>query len=585
MRKSASNGRISVQGIAGAHVVLLGFNAAPEETKDLVGFAVRRKAEPDGNSFWLKGQLKLDLGRSGADMDSQSHSTFLHPIQAFLWGDYTVKPAQAYTYLIVPRYLRQGKLASGPPLELTITTEDPALGTHAVIFNRGVAASQAYAREFGNKPPDAVPGRAAYAWLSRGLEEALLDFIGQAKGRGWGLRAAVYEFDYAPVLDAFRAASLRGADVAIVYDDKPGEGKPGTKTTAALSAAGLGEGIVRARKASPSAISHNKFIILLRDGEPVQVWTGSTNISKGGIFGHSNVGHVVRDPGVAKLFLYYWKELNEDPQADVLRGKDEALTPLDASGPPSAGTHAVFSPRSSLEALEWYARLMDQAKSAVFLTAAFGICREFSSVIDKDAPYLKYLLLEKGGKGITLIKRRPSNRVSVGALIEGGVLDEWFAEERLSGLNAHVKYIHTKYMLVDPLSEDPIVIAGSANFSEASTTKNDENMLVIRGDRRVADIYLGEFMRLFLHYKFRSRMSPARPGRASLRAGGAPSLTPDDSWARPYYKADSSKEKERLLFGAEVIAASGGHVWDTTSIRSSSRSLQNRRLTKPKRRM
>ena len=37
-------------------------------------------------------------------------------------------------------------------------------------------------------------------------------------------------------------------------------------------------------------------------------------------------------------------------------------------------------------------------------------------------------------------------------------------------------------MLIDPLSEYSIVITGSANFSDASTERNDENMLVIRGD-------------------------------------------------------------------------------------------------------
>ena len=63
--------------------------------------------------------------------------------------------------------------------------------------------------------------------------------------------------------------------------------------------------------------------------------------------------------------------------------------------------------------------------------------------------------------------------------------DRWL-KEKLSGLNTHVQFIHTKYMLVDPLGDDPIVITGSANFSEASTVRNDENMLVIRGHARVA---------------------------------------------------------------------------------------------------
>jgi phosphatidylserine/phosphatidylglycerophosphate/cardiolipin synthase-like enzyme len=58
-------------------------------------------------------------------------------------------------------------------------------------------------------------------------------------------------------------------------------------------------------------------------------------------------------------------------------------------------------------------------------------------------------------------------------------------------------------MLVDPLSEHPLVVTGSANFSEASTRTNDENMLVIKDNKRVADIYLGEYMRLYSHYAFR----------------------------------------------------------------------------------
>jgi phosphatidylserine/phosphatidylglycerophosphate/cardiolipin synthase-like enzyme len=48
------------------------------------------------------------------------------------------------------------------------------------------------------------------------------------------------------------------------------------------------------------------------------------------------------------------------------------------------------------------------------------------------------------------------------------------------GLNHHVSYIHSKFQLMDPLSADPIVVTGSANFSAASTNDNDENMLVIR---------------------------------------------------------------------------------------------------------
>ena len=51
---------------------------------------------------------------------------------------------------------------------------------------------------------------------------------------------------------------------------------------------------------------HNKFFVLSKDGEPVAVWTGSTNISENGIFGHLNVGHSVEDTDVASAYLTYW---------------------------------------------------------------------------------------------------------------------------------------------------------------------------------------------------------------------------------------------------------------------------------------
>ena len=70
------------------------------------------------------------------------------------------------------------------------------------------------------------------------------------------------------------------------------------------------------------------------------------------------------------------------------------------------------------------------------------------------------------------------NTFAIGAFIRTNKIDGW-VKERLTGLNTNVRYVHNKFMLVDPLSDDPVVVAGSANFSDASTTKNDENMIVV----------------------------------------------------------------------------------------------------------
>ncbi len=118
---------------------------------------------------------------------------------------------------------------------------------------------------------------------------------------------------------------------------------------------------------------------------------------------------------------------------------------------------------------------------------------------------------------------------------------------------ANVHWIHLKFMLVDPLSAHPIVVTGSANFSDASTRRNDENMLVIKDDLRVADIYFGEYMRLYSHYAYREAVKifldqhpSARPEDMALSY-----LAEDGDWTAPYFDpGDRSARMARRLYFA-----------------------------------
>jgi phosphatidylserine/phosphatidylglycerophosphate/cardiolipin synthase-like enzyme len=103
------------------------------------------------------------------------------------------------------------------------------------------------------------------------------------------------------------------------------------------------------------------------------------------------------------------------------------------------------------------------------------------------------------------------------------------------------------------------VITGSANYSDSSTTDNDENTIVFTVDlnasagmalhrealKRVADIYLTEYQRLFTHYVFRAFTQPSTPG---LAASGSRFLTEDPSWITPYLTG--WRAGQRKLFAA-----------------------------------
>jgi phosphatidylserine/phosphatidylglycerophosphate/cardiolipin synthase-like enzyme len=525
MRTPGSGDGLTVLAIAGNHVVLLGFDMerADIEARRVLGFAVRRTRHADGDVRWMTGMKTFETVEANPP-PGVGRSSRRHPFQTFQWADYSVVPDETYTYRVVAMTGLPGSLVGGATVDVVVTTEGVELGRHAIFFNRGAIASQEYARRFQNRPPDEV-GQAAFDWLSRGLVEALEAFIAQA-GPGDAIHGAIFEFENPRVFAALAAARGRGATVAVLYDGDTQK----ASNEAALVGSGL-EDVVAARDRS-GQFAHNKFFVLSRAGIPAEVWTGSTNLSQNGIYGHSNNAHVVRDPDIAATFAAYWALLERDVTRKPTAIGATALTA--APAPPPVGgrdTDVVFSPRTDLAALDWYAELAGDAARALFMTFAFGMDQRFVDVYDRADDVLRFALMEKKGNGATFaqqaatidrIRQLPNTTVAVGARIQLNAFDRWLAEIDRVTAEAHVLYVHTKYMLIDPLGAEPTVVIGSANFSRASTDTNDENMLVIRGNAAVADVYLGEFMRLFTHYAFRE----------SLRFSGA--TTPVEALSRKH---------------------------------------------------
>jgi hypothetical protein len=283
------------------------------------------------------------------------------------------------------------------------------------------------------------------------------------------------------------------------------------------------------------------------------------------------VGHWVRNKKVAEKYRAYWELLSNDPggkeedDRKTVRSKNNELKNSveklqedivfnDKNDIPE-GTTPVFSPRRGISMLESYVKMFDRASDIACVTLAFGINDLFKDYLkdNTDASHISFMLLEKEDKPGKRSKKpfRPIGAKenvykSWGSHIEDD-LYRWSKETSAFslGLNKHVIYIHSKFMLVDPLGNDPVVITGSANFSESSTTDNDENMLIIRGDKRVADIYFTEFNRLFNHYYFRSVYNSTR--EKNITEGESLVLLPDDSWLGKY-KEGKFRYKRVMMF-------------------------------------
>jgi len=575
--------------VTGTNTVSFGIDHADADTKGLLGFAVERSDPAENQRFFMFGFKVFPSVIPHPDKNTIV-KTFDQPVQSFVWDDFTAKDGRTYEYFFHPLKGAPKNLdRSAKPIPIKVRTE-PLFSDleHDIFFNRGVASSQAYAREFENKKPDKLPPdkqAKAREWLSRKLDDAILKFIANAR-KGDTLLCCFYEFRYRPVADALKQAIDRGVNVRIIVDakvnettDKKGvfhESFPREDNIRMIRDAKLPKDNIILREAKPSNIQHNKFMVLLKGKTqvPSEVWTGSTNISDGGIHGQTNVGHWVRDGEVAEQFKAYWELLSGDPGPEAGADRTEAArknkefreavenlheTP-ESFAEVKPGTTPIFSPRSGSTVLDMYAHMVDEAKDLSCITLAFGISDAFKQLLKDNTTnsHISFFLLEKEDKPNPRSKKEfvginAANNVykAWGSFLHDP-LYQWTKETNTKalGLNQHVSYIHSKFLLMDPLTEDPIVVTGSANFSTASTNDNDENMLVIRGSQRVADVYFTEFNRIFYHYYFRSvqeRTLRLHPDQEKKRDQQTLFLAEDDRWLK-LYKPGSLKQKRVEMF-------------------------------------
>ena len=505
----------------------------------------------------------------------ERRSTFEHPIQSFLWGDYSVTPGETVSYVVRPVRGRPAAPEHGTPVEITVRAASESNGEQNVYFNRGAIPSQAFADRFGNVGPNddeiVDPSNEKVRWLSRGLLQGALDYIAQANGPRFELRVAAYEFHYAPILAALREAAGTGAQVRISFDggDQKRDGTiaetaASRSNFAAITAAHLDTaGNVHLRpRTLYSSIPHNKFIVLLENGHPVQVWTGSTNFSSSGFLGQSNVGHVVRLPAVAARFNTYWEALAEDPGTRAFKPRVMEISPSPPAAGPDDGITTIFSPRRA-GMMEWYAERFGAAQSSVMFTAAFGVAPQIAEKLAVDRDFLRFILMERRDSNVTEQEMVESDRDTIVALgsglnrntirfgLPGHRLDQWFKEEEHFRTRGHIFYIHTKYLLLDALGEDPLIFTGSANFSDNSVESNDENMLLLRGApaKQVAETYVAEFSRLFNHLHFRTiAVRRAREQRSRGNARPIALLDPTDGWVASHFRPGTYRDRRRRLF-------------------------------------
>ncbi|WP_157137088.1 phospholipase D-like domain-containing protein [Sphingomonas sp. PAMC 26617] len=514
------------------------------------------------------------------------------PVQKFFWKDVYAKRRGSYRYRIVPLGGTPGNLS---PLAIGALTTNivqltPDHGVLSVYFNRGILATQATAHALDDAHGNleamknealkriADPTDPLRLNLAGDMVAALTALPTEAASQGGELFCALYEFEDQELIGALEQV---GKQAHVILSNMPGT-VDGTKTDDTYKAerdAAAPIIDVIDRMMPGGHIGHNKFTILAKDGTPQAVQFGSTNWTGRALCAQSNNTIIARSPAIADAFKTYWDDLKSD--TDASDGKGKQLAPLrqaDQAGVPniqledgSAAVDLWFSPNTN-KARQPASRRPSPEPTPSDLAELFDLIKgakqailfvEFEpgkpSVIDAIAAAQKAnpALFVRGTVTVASAAEQFAVGIKGDAPGDGGADDQNIPEDYrvipAGGVGDQVgvwerelnsagfAVTHSKYVVIDPFTDGCVVAMGSHNQGYQASYNNDENLVIIKGHRPIAEAYAANALDIYDHYAWRWWLTK-NPSDAWT------SLKPDDSWQNSYFDAANRPTSAELSF-------------------------------------
>ncbi len=557
---SANSGPYRGKALVGSYSVIIGWTFDDEQLRNgLKGFAIKRiDYDPTNGEIlrlnWLGGYKRF---KETDDGQVENISSLEGPFQRFRWNDYTLRSDRTYRYEVYPIRGNPNALTKNEkPLIFDVCPSKEDQDGMGVYVNRGVTAAKAYLQRFNNQSPSEI-GQKAYTWLSRGLKESLLNFIAQAKS-GEALHVAIYEFFDHEIAQTLKDAISRNVDVTIVHDAKKGK-KSTLENKEVIKHFNLDPPITIPR--TTVNISHNKVVIKLVSGEPKEVWTGSANFSENAFNFQTNTALIIRDLKTVEYYEEYFQGLTGNPSK-----KDSKIINKEIMERANSETNRFvdkifFSPIKKKDILKSSVELIKSAQSAILISAPFGLDKTMIEALHSNSDdIIEYGLVNSTAKKKIETLHRKNTRYFTPKRLETYMGKTWDAK----AFGAHK--IHAKTIIIDPWSNNPKVLIGSANFSKYSCSDNDENALLITGNKRLSAILTTEFMRMYDHYKSRyyidkfnkANKEIKKDNKERIANGQEPKpfikmdeyLKNDEKWSKTAFDSNSSSHKfrDRIVF-------------------------------------
>ena len=543
------------------------FWSVPKPISECRGFAIQRRIKRKGKSqtqedFLVnrtgfekeKVEAKQKVGQEAVVKPSTEW-----PFQRFSWTDHDTNTGDTVSYRVIPvirndsgklELLESDASAWSPKKRLA-----PPEGKFKPFFNRGFVMSQFMTRylsenklslkEFKEQIRDknstvgAKHEKNIRLFLSGDLRQALLKELKTALDEGGEIFAALFELSDEELIDALCKLKDRANVVLANGSVQKAKGETSAaarlrdeneKARERLMAHDVNVKVEKENRfISPGALGHNKFLVRTdENGKPVVALTGSTNWAPTGLCTQVNNLLLIEDPEVAKVYLNQWHELR--------KAASQFPKPFVASNskPKPVGEDVVGKVRS----IVWFTRtakgvdldaLREEVEKAregiLFLMFMPGATGLFSNVAARSAEpnlYVRGVASElPNGRGdesavdATLIDGANHQPLHLDIIQPEGVhgslakfADEVTRKQFLGGIGHAI--IHSKIVVIDPFSADPVVITGSHNFSSSASSKNDENFIIVKGDHELAEAYAVNIYGAYSHYRWRAFLSQTK---------------------------------------------------------------------------
>lgn len=354
-------------------------------------------------------------------------------------------------------------------------------------------------------------------------------------------------------------------------------------------------------------IGHNKFAVLVIADKPRAVWTGSTNWTSTGLCAQSNNTISIDSAPIARRYHEYWQRLHDDKQPvpapiGAPNKADQGPALRAANMQPIAAdldahdTHVRiwFSPnteetrsastRTVPPDLADVFSLMRKAKDAIFFlvfnpgrTNPASTGEDVNTVVSAGIdfgrldPNLLVLGAISDPTAVPGFQPRPKDEDPAAPkppqlaifsppgtrnvlMIRAAAIKDLVGDFDKELLTAGHAIIHDKIVVIDPMSEeDCVVITGSHNLGFKASYANDENLLIIRGNRKLALAYAVHVLDVYDHYKFRAVLE--QQAREAFLAGKPRPKRPTNKgfldttadWQDPYFEGRKGQEHQYFL--------------------------------------